>query len=258
MSAGTIQYHVDGPVATITLHRPDKLNALTLEMLDDLETVVVAAERNETVRAVLLTGAGRAFSVGADVNAWGGLDPLDMWRTWIRRGQRIFDRLARLRQPVVAVLNGYTFGGGLELALAADLRLAAGDVEFALPEVSLGTVPGWAGTRRLPELIGSSRAKQMILTGSRIDAETAERWGLVNGVFPRESLMVEARSLAERVAKHAPVAVQLAKQLIDAGTPCTGTVSLEAVAGALAATTDDGREGLAAFRERREARFEGR
>jgi enoyl-CoA hydratase/carnithine racemase len=180
-----------------------------------------------------------------------------MWRWWVRDGHRVFARIARLRQPVIAVLNGYTFGGGLELALAADLRVAAEGIELAQPEVKLGTVPGWGGTQRLPALIGASRAKRMILTGGRVDAATSERWGLVDEVAPREQLVARARELAHEIAANAPVAVQIAKSLIDgAGGGATGA-TLEALADALAATTADALAGVAAFRERRAPHFTG-
>lgn len=249
---------VDGPLATITLNRPEKLNAIDAEMLALLEGTCAQLEGTEEIRVALLTGAGeRAFSVGADIGAWSTLQPLDMWRRWIRDGHRVFGRLASLRQPVIAVLNGYTFGGGLELALAADLRVAAAGIELAFPEVTIGTVPGWGGTQRLPALVGASRAKHMILTGGRIDAATAERWGLVDEVAPREAVMARAIELARQIAANAPVAVQIAKSAIDgAGGAATG-VTLEGLAGALAATTADGREGTAAFRERRAPHFTG-
>lgn len=244
---------IDGAIATVTLNRPEKLNALDPAMLTRLDSVLAALDRDAAVRVVLLAAAGdRAFCVGADVNAWAALEPLDMWRSWVRNGHRVFDRLASLRQPTIAVVNGFAFGGGLELALAADLRLAAVEAVFAMPEVKIGTLPGWAGTRRLPDLIGPARAKQMIFTGAHVKAATAESWGLVNEVVPRAELVGRARALAEEIAANAPVAVQLAKAVIDAG-----GAALEAMAGALAAATADGREGVAAFREKRAARFAG-
>jgi enoyl-CoA hydratase/carnithine racemase len=250
---------IDEPVATITLNRPAKLNAIDPEMLALLDACCAEIERGESVRAVLLCGAGeRAFSVGADVHAWSALPPLDMWRTWIREGHRVFERVARLRQPVIAVVGGFAFGGGLELALAADLRIAAHEAEFALPETGIGTVPGWGGTQRLPALVGAARAKQLIFTGARIDAATAERWGLVNEVTARESLIPRAQELARGIAARAPLSVQFAKQAIDGGAGLATGATLEALAGALAATTEDGREGVASFRERRPPRFTGR
>ena len=248
----------DGQIATITLNRPEKLNAIDLTMLARLDEIAGELERRDDLRVVLLTGAGeRAFSVGADINAWSALQPLDMWRHWVREGHRVFARLAHMRQPLIASLNGSAFGGGLELALAADIRLAAAEAEFALPEVKIATLPGWGGTQRLPALIGPARAKQLIFSGARIDATTAERWGLINEVIPRAELLARARSLAEQIAGNAPVSVQIAKQVIDGAGGSAGVV-LEALAGALAATTEDAREGQASFRERRPPRFTGR
>src|SRR3954452_16011829 len=145
----------DGDVATLTLNRADKLNAIDPEMLMRLETLVLELDRNNDVRVVIITGAGdRSFCAGADINAWSSMEPLDMWRRWVRDGQRVFDAIARLRQPTIAAINGFTFGGGLGLALCADIRRAADSASFAAPEVKIGTIPGWGGTKRLPSLIG--------------------------------------------------------------------------------------------------------
>ncbi|MEZ4702264.1 MAG: enoyl-CoA hydratase-related protein [Rhodothermales bacterium] len=253
-----ISLSLTAPIATLTLNRPEKLNALTMEMLHQLEAHIAALEEAKDVRVVLLTAAGeRAFCVGADIHAWAALGPQDMWRTWIRVGHRIFDRLAALRMPVIAVLNGFTFGGGLELALAADIRLAAEEAAFALPEVGLGTVPGWAGTQRLPAVVGVGRAKQMIFAGERISATKAEAWGLVNEVHPRENLLARAQELAETIAQKAPLAVQMTKQLVDGGLGRNAGVTLESLASGLVGSSEDAAEGLAAFREKREARFKG-
>jgi enoyl-CoA hydratase/carnithine racemase len=247
-----------GFVATLTLNRPQKLNAIDPAMLEAIEDALDRVESSDEIRVLLIRGAGeRAFCVGADVNAWAALEPIGMWAHWVRRGHRVFDRLARLRQPTIAVLHGYTFGGGLELALAADLRLAATGVELGQPETKLATTPGWAGSLRLPALIGPGRAKQMIFSGARVDATTAERWGLVNEVVSREQLLDRALALAAEIAGNAPVAVQLAKQMIDGGSGLGANLALESMAGALSASTADGREGVAAFREKRPARYTG-
>ncbi len=244
----------EGHNATITLDRPEKLNALDPAMLARLDAILAELDHDPEVRVVVLTGAGeRAFCVGADITAWAALEPLAMWRSWVREGHRVFDRLAGLRQPTICAINGYAFGGGLELALATDIRLVAAEAELAMPETKIGTLPGWAGTRRLPELVGPARAKQMVFTGARLDAATAERWGLVNEVVPRAGLLARARALAGEIAANAPVAVQLAKAAIDGR-----AAALEAVAGALAATTADGREGVASFREKQAPTFKGR
>jgi enoyl-CoA hydratase len=251
---GRILLAVDDGVVTLTLDRPAKLNAIGPEMLTELERLLTRIDVDPTVRAAIVTGCGsRAFSVGADVNAWSALEPLDMWRKWIRDGHRVLKRLEQLRQPAIAAINGYAFGGGLELALAADIRVASESATFALPETKIGTLPGWAGTKRLPELIGVARAKQMIFAGSRIDASTAERWGLVNEVVAPDALMDRCRELASQIAANAPVSVQLAKAILNGDESAP-----EAFAGALAAGTEDGRAGLSSFREKRPPRFSGR
>src|SRR5918997_1220559 len=251
---GRVVLAIEDGVATVTLDRPAKLNAIGPGMVAGLARVLPEIDGDRDTRAVIITGSGgRAFSVGADVNAWSALEPLDMWRKWIRDGHRVLHRLAHLRQPTIAAINGYAFGGGLELALAADIRIAADSATFALPETKIGTLPGWAGTARLPEVIGVARSKQMIFSGGRIDATTAERWGLVNELVSHGKLMERCRVLAAEIAANAPVSVQLAKAAInrDASAP-------EAFAGALAAGTEDGREGVTAFQEKRPPRFSGR
>lgn len=252
-ATGRVEFRVDDAIGLLTLNRPDKLNALSVEMLTALESHIADIDRRQDVRVVVLAAAGeRAFSVGADVNAWSALDPLDMWRWWVRDGHRVLQRLASLRQPVIAAVQGLAFGGGLELALAADIRIASADAVFAMPEVRIGTLPGWGGTRRLPQVIGPARAKQMIFSGQRVDAATAERWGLVNEVTSAETLADRVTQLAHQIAANAPIAVQLAKSAID-----HDASALEAFAGALAASAEDGMEGMAAFREKREPQFRG-
>jgi enoyl-CoA hydratase/carnithine racemase len=250
---------VSGEIAAVTLARPQKLNALTPAMLDELEAAARSLEADPAVRVVILGARGeRAFCVGADINQWAALQPLDMWRRWVRRGHQVFDQWARLRQPVIVAVNGHAFGGGLELALVGDIRLAAAAAQFALPETSLGTCPGWSGTQRLVQLVGASRAKYLALSGRRIGAAEALAGGLVHEVLPVDALQQRAIELAREVAAQAPVAVQLTKQLLNAaaGEDCAAT--LEAMAGALAATTDDGAEGIASFREKRAPVYHGR
>lgn len=252
-SPGTIDARREDAVTVLTIDRPAKLNALAPAMLADLERMLDAIDRDPDCRVVIVTGAGeRAFSVGADINAWAAMKPLDMWRIWVRDGHRILQRLASLRQPTIAAINGYAFGGGLELALATDIRIASATAMFAMPEARIGTLPGWAGLSRLPELIGPARGKQMIFSGNQIDASTAERWGLVNEVVEPARLMQRASELAGDIAANAPVSVQLAKAAIG------GEASaLEAFASAIAAGTGDGAEGVTAFREKRPPHFTG-
>lgn len=242
---------IDGPVATITLNRAHKRNAIGPDMLADFDAILSDIEASDAVRVVVVTAAGdRAFCAGADINAWSEYSPIDMWRRWIPAGQRVLDRLESLRQPSIAAINGYAFGGGLELAIACDLRIAADHATFAAPEVGIATVPGWGATGRLAAIAGPARAKQLILTGEQIDAQTAATWGLVGEVVPAAELAERARALAMRVAGQAPIAVQVAKQLIDGQRP-RPVIALEALGGGLTAFTDDAGEGRAAFHERR-------
>jgi enoyl-CoA hydratase len=217
----------DGPLALVRLDRPAKLNAITPDMLADLEAAVAQIESRAEARAIVLSGAGKTFSVGADINVWSRLTPEQFRQSWVIGGHRAFARLAQCRLPVVAALQGMVLGGGLELALAADLRVAEEGTLFALPEASLGTVPGWGGTQRLPELIGIARAKQMILTGERIDARSAEQWNLLNLTAPAGSGFDRACALARKVAQMSPIAVQIAKSLIDGKSGTGLAVTLE-------------------------------
>jgi enoyl-CoA hydratase/carnithine racemase len=249
----------DADVATVTVDRPGKLNALTPGMLDELERAARELEADNRTRVVILTGGGvKAFCVGADINEWAALKPLDMWRHWVRRGHQVFDQWARLRQPVIAAINGHAFGGGLELAITADVRIAAEPANFALPEASIATCPGWSGTQRLVRLIGASRAMYLALSGARVSAADAEACGLAHEVVAQDRLPERARELARDMAKRAPVALQLTKQLINAASGEETGSTLEAMAGALAASTEDAAEGIRSFHAKRAPVYIGR
>lgn len=254
-----VQYGRRGAVAIVTLNRPEKLNSLTPAMLARLEELIVLIDASPDVRAVVVTAAGpKAFCVGADINEWSALEPLDMWRQWVPRGHRVFDRLAGLRVPVIAAINGHAFGGGLELAAAADLRVTDPAATFTLPEAGIATCPGWSGTQRLVSIIGASKVKLLALTGQRIDTTRAAEIGLVDEVTAPGGALDVALEMAARIARLAPVSVQLTKQLVNAANGEGTAATLEAMAGALAATTADAREGMLSFRERRAANFEGK
>ena len=251
-----ILLQIEGMIGRITLNRPEKLNALDMEMLAQLQTAADTLESSSHVRVVILDSASdRAFCVGADIQAWTALSPLEMWSSWTRRGHQVFDRLAQLRQPVIALLRGFAFGGGLELALTADIRLATEQASFAMPEVKLATVPGWGATARLPRLIGRARAKQMIFSGAPIDAQRAELWGLVNEVVPASDLSTKAGELTDQICRNAPISVQIAKQILN--TDSSSALALESLADAISATTTDAAEGLKSFQEKRLPEFEG-
>jgi enoyl-CoA hydratase/carnithine racemase len=258
MTEPRILLECDATIATLTLNRPDKLNAIDLAMLDALDAALASIERDPEVRAVVLTGAGRAFSAGADIKEWTALAPLEFSRSWGLRGHALFDRLAALPPPVIAAINGVAFGGGLELALCADLRIASEGARLGLPEVTIAALPGWGGTQRLPHLIGPGRARHMILTGEPIEAARAEAWGLLTEVLADAALLPRAKELAARIAANAPVAVQASKRLIAAAIPTTPAATLEVQAAALCGATADAAEGRASFLERRPPRYRGR
>jgi enoyl-CoA hydratase len=250
-----IKFKTEGRIGRIILDRPEKLNALDPEMMDAIDAAIEEVERSREIRVLVVeANCEKAFCVGADILAWSALSPLQMWSEWIRRGHRLFDRILETRQPVICSINGLAFGGGLELALACDLRISSDSARFAMPEVKLGTVPGWGGTERLPQLIGLARAKQMIFSGEPIAAEIAERWGIVNETVPAGFLTERVNQLAETIAGNAPVAVQTAKQLMAN----RSSVVLESLASAMNAFTDDAKEGSSAFRGKRAPEFQGR
>lgn len=247
----------DGLVATITIDRPAKLNALTLDMLDALDHRLAEVERS-TARAVLIRTAGtKVFCVGADIGAFSQLHANDMWRRWIADGHRVFARLAHLRQPTIAVVDGLAVGGGLELALSCDLRLAGPAARFGLPEVGLGTIPGWGGTDRLTQLIGASRAKQLILTRRQIDAVTAHSWGLVNDLAA-DDLDTEVDSYLTDILGSAPIAAQVAKQLVDAAAAGAPSAITEAIASGFTSYSADFASGVNAFLHKAAPQFDDR
>jgi enoyl-CoA hydratase len=255
MTLTRVRSEIEGPVAILTLDRPEKLNAIDGAMIEALEAWVEAVEADRAIRVAILTGAGKAFSAGGDIEAWAGLDPIDFARRWIREGHRVFDRLARLRQPLIVALNGHAFGGGLELAVTGDLIIAASGLRLGLPETGLGMTPGWAGTQRLVRRCGSRMVKRMALAGRMFTAEEALAGGLVDEVAPAGEVLARARAIAAEITARGPVAVQIVKQLINAaeGEECSS--AMESLAGALVGFTEDLKEGVASFREKRKPRF---
>lgn len=240
-------------VVTLTLNRPEKLNALNWDVLRALEDTLAACAADPEVRCVVLVGAGeRAFSAGADLQAVAALTP-ETAREWIRLGHRVCNRLASLPQPVVAALRGYCLGGGLELALACDFRIAADDARLGLPEVSHGWVPGWGGARRLATLAGPARARLLALLAEPVSAQVAELWGLVHRVVPPETLLREATAFAERLAGYSPEAVRQVKATLLVRGLVLDEAAIEADAAALAAFVAGPRlrETIEAFLHRR-------
>ncbi len=252
--------HSDG-VALITLNRPAVLNALSSTLLAELDGALRTLDADRAVRAVIVTGAGeKAFAAGADIAEFTQIDGAVAGASFARRGQAILAQIARLRVPVIAAVNGFALGGGCELALACDIRIASEKARFGQPEVNLGLLPGYGGTQRLTRLVGMGTAMYLCLSGEIIDAQEALRIGLVQKVVPQASLLEEARRLGGVIASKAPLAVEAAKRAIVAGaeTPLDQGTEVEAVHFGSMTTTDDFREGTAAFLEKRKAAFVGR
>jgi enoyl-CoA hydratase len=250
----------DGAVLLVTINRPKVLNALDARTLDELDQVFGDAARRDEVRVVVLTGAGeKSFVAGADINelsvqtAVGG-------REHARRGQALFNRIERLGKPVIAAVNGFALGGGCELAMACTLRLAADSARFGQPEINLGLLPGYAGSQRLPRLVGRGRALELLLTGRQVAADEAFRIGLVNRVVPAAELATEVRTLAQAIAAKAPVAVRYILEAVAGGLEMSlaDAQDYEATLFGLVSTTEDMREGTKAFLEKRKPDFKGR
>lgn len=247
---------LEPPVALLTLNRPEKLNALTDSMLDQVLKLCRDIERNAAVRGLVITGAGtRSFCAGGDISAWSELDSTAFARHWIREGHTALDSLARLSQPVVAVLNGHALGGGLELAAVADYRIAEPHVKLGQPETSLGIIPGWSGTQRAVRRFGSTVVKRMALFGETFSAEEALRLGIVDRVAKTGQGLNEARSLIESLSTRSPIATELTKLLINANEGEERERVLETLAGHVAANSKDVKIGLSAFREKAKADF---
>ncbi len=250
----------DDGVAVLTVNRPDALNALDAGTMNELERAIEEVAADDAVRVLIVTGAGeKAFVSGADIGEIAQQTPTTGARL-SARGQRIFRRLETMGKPSIAAVNGYALGGGLELAMACSLRVAADTAKLGLPEVTLGVIPGYAGTQRLPRIVGRGVATEMILTGRALSAEEALRVGLVSQVVPRDELLAAARKLASRILRNGPLAIRAALQAIDAAfdVDFEAGCRLESSLFGLLCDTADMREGVGAFLEKRRARFEGK
>jgi len=260
MAFENLLYEKRNGIAYVAVNRPEKLNALNRKTMDELHDCFQGIERDDEVRVVILTGAGeKAFVGGADLNELAVQTPVEGKELSVR-GQKILDLIEHLGKPVIAAVNGYALGGGCELALACTIRIASENARLGQPEVRLGLIPGYAGTQRLPRLVGRGRALEMVLSGEPVSAAEAYRIGLVNQVVPAQDLIAAAEKLARKILANAPLAVKFALEAVNHGLEMTQAEGqfLEANLFGLCCTTADMKEGTRAFLEKRPARFTGK
>jgi enoyl-CoA hydratase len=251
-----IELSVEGTIATIRIMRADKLNALDFPMVLALERAANLADLAKQVRAVVITGEGeKSFCAGGDIAAWSALDPEDFAMHWVRHGHRAFDALARMRHPLIAALNGHCLGGGLELAVTADIRIAEEHVKLGMPETGIGIIPGWSGTQRAVRRFGAQVVRRMALGGETLGAASGLALGLVDKVVGKGEGYQAALTLAEEISKRSPSATRLTKLMINMAEGEEREAGIEALGGYLAAGSADLAKGLEAFRNKRKAEF---
>jgi enoyl-CoA hydratase/3-hydroxyacyl-CoA dehydrogenase len=256
----TIKIEREPNILWIILNRPQRLNAFNNVLMEELSDILDTAEKDSTVKCIVITGDGdTAFSAGADVTTFPRATPVSA-EEFSRAGQKVFSKIEEIPKPVIAAINGYALGGGLELALACDFRIAAEHAELGSPEIILGLIPGWGGTQRLVRVVGLPTAKEMVMLGTRLKAEEALKRGLVNKVVHYDKLRDEAREMAMKLSAGPPVALKYAKRAINFGTqvPLDVGLRLESSLMALTFSTEDIKEGLEAFMSRRKAEFKGK
>lgn len=254
-----IIYEKHGNTAHLTISRPEAMNALNPATMSEMGEAIADARDDPAVRGVIITGAGKAFVAGADINDLVSLDALSAERS-TAFGQGVMSLIENLSKPVIAAVNGYALGGGCELAMACTIRIASQHARFGQPEVKLGVVPGYGGTQRLPRLVGKGPAMQLILTGQVIDAQEAMRIGLVNEVVPAESLLARAQEILDAISANAPIATRLAMEAVNRGEsmPLPEALAFERTLFAICASSEDKGEGTSAFVAKRKAVFQGR
>ena len=259
MAYELLTFDVADRIATITVNRPDKLNALNDALIAELRIAIAEARRRHDVGAILLTGAGRAFVAGADIGELAHQSAVD-GKARAVRGQQVFRRFETSPKPTLAAVNGFALGGGCELAMACHIRIASDAARFGQPEVKLGIVPGYGGSQRLPRLIGKGRALQLLLTGETIDAAEAHRIGLVNRVVPAAELMTSARAMLTTILANGPLAVAQCIEAVDRGLDMAidDATALEAAYFGMLSASADKAEGMQAFLEKRPAKFSGK
>jgi enoyl-CoA hydratase len=261
MTDAAVLIRVDGPIAIITINRPDTLNALDIPTLEQLESRLTEAERDSAVRAIVITGAGdRAFIAGGDIADLNSRRGLAHYFEFAEVVHRVFRRVEACDKPTLAAVNGWALGGGTELLLATDIRIVADSAKLGLPEITLGLFPGAGGSQRIIRQIAPCKARELMFTGDRISAQDALAMGLDNRVVPAAQLMDETLALARRIADKSPVVLRILKRALLAGSdmPLTGALAHEQAMIGLVLDTDDAHEGCGAFLEKRKAVFSGR
>ncbi|RVD35246.1 enoyl-CoA hydratase/isomerase family protein, partial [Mesorhizobium sp. M8A.F.Ca.ET.023.02.2.1] len=243
-----VTFERDGAIGIVTLRRPEKFNALDIPMLRALEAALDEAESAEDVRAVLICGEGKGFCAGGDVEAWGGMSAADFQVQWVRYGHRVFDRLARLRQPTIAVLSGHALGGGLELAVACDFRVAETQVKLGFPETSIGVVPGWSGTQRAVRRFGAQTVRRMAVGGEIFLAAEALVLAIVDRVVETGKASDEAKAWAGKIAERGPLATEAAKLMIAVAEGEESAAATEALASGFIALTGDLKAAVGSFK----------
>jgi enoyl-CoA hydratase/3-hydroxyacyl-CoA dehydrogenase len=256
----TIKVEREESTLWIILNRPHRLNAFNDVLIEELSDMLDTAEKDPSVRCIVITGEGdRAFSAGADVTMFPKATPTKA-EEFSRAGQKAFGKIEEMPKPVIAAINGFALGGGLELALACDFRVAAEHAELGSPEIVLGLIPGWGGTQRLVRIVGLTRAKEIVMMGTRVKADEALRIGLVNKVVHYEKLKEEVKEMAKKLSEGPPIALKYAKNALNFGTqvPLEAGLRLESGLMGLTFSTEDLKEGLEAFMSKRKAEFKGK
>lgn len=243
-------------IAIVKINNPQSLNALNSTILGELDTLFTELENDSSISVIILTGEGKAFVAGADITEMSSMDAAE-GKAFGEKGAKVFRKIELLSKPVIAAVNGYALGGGCELAMCCDIRIASAKAKFGQPEVGLGITPGFSGTQRLPRLVGMGKAKELIFTAEAINADEACRIGLVNSVAEPEELMNTAVAMAEKIAGKAPAAVKYSKESINRGMQCSmdEAINIEANLFGLCFATEDQKEGMKAFMEKRKAKF---
>ncbi len=255
----TLDLKKENSIGWIYLNRPDKLNAINLKMINELDTVLKEMETDNEVKVVIITGKGKSFCAGADIGQFKELNSVTAWN-FAKKGRELMDSIEKFMKPTIAMINGYALGGGLELAIACDFRIASEDAMLGLPEITLGIYPGFGGTQRLVRLVGKTKAMEIMMTGDKIRADEGERIGLINKVVPKEHLEEETIKFASKLLDKSPLILSILKSIIIYGndSPIIDGLNMESLGWGYVFSTEDEKEGVDAFLNKRKPNFKGK